>query len=441
MLHLNTASYRELRGYLDTVPVIETHEHYTRVGAPPAEMVHRSKFGYYWSDLLSSSLGMEREALAFLENRDQSSEERFSVFEKLYRRSNKTAYARAWEKGLKECWGIESITKKTFQELEEKYSSYSADHYEKLMNRYGIKAKIVDIHMVENFYKILAGEDKDPFSRFAFPLPAFHNIHSYIDLALLSEYVDHSITCLDDYLEGFEKLLKRAIDFGIVCIKDQSAYRRKIRYDLPSKAEAERIFNKILLQPRTIHGFSDVFSSDEVYSLDDWLFHHYMRLARKYNLPVQIHTGHMAGIRNDVTKANASHFIPVLELHADVPFDLFHGNWPFMDEYLFIGKNYPNAYLDLCWVQAIDPLYCIELMKRALVTVPHSKVMAFGGDTSYIELCVGYLILARDNTACALAEMVDSGWIDMQEAKEVAADWFFNNPNEFFKLGFERYKP
>ena len=81
MLQLNTASYRELRGYLDTVPVIETHEHYTHVGAAPAEMDYRSQFGYYWSDLLSSSFGLQSEALAFLENIHFSFEDRLSVFD------------------------------------------------------------------------------------------------------------------------------------------------------------------------------------------------------------------------------------------------------------------------------------------------------------------------------------------------------------------------
>ncbi len=438
MLHLNTKSHRELREYLDTVPVIETHEHYVRGGNPSEGKEYNAMFGYYASDLLSGSLGMQKEAVELFEGETLTFDRRFEIFEKLYRRSNKTAYARAWEKGLEVCWGIKGITKASFKEFEEKYSNYSPDNYETLMNRFGIKAKVVDIHVVDDFKNILEGKDTDPLSRFAFPLPSFHNINTFTDMALVSKYLDRTITCLDDFLEGFENLLKKAIDFGVVCIKDQSAYRRIIRYNLPSKAEAEKVFNRILMQPRSLQGFEEIMGTDELNPLDDWLFHHYMRLARKYRLPVQIHTGHMAGIRNDITKANASHFIPVLELHADVAFDLFHGNWPYMDEYLFIGKNYPNAYLDLCWVQSIDPLYSIELMKRALVTVPHSKIMAFGGDTRYIELCIGYLILARDNVACALSEMVDSGWMDMQEAKEVAVDWFFNNPNEFFNVGFEQ---
>jgi len=42
--------------------------------------------------------------------------------------------------------------------------------------------------------------------------------------------------------------------------------------------------------------------------------------------------------------------------------------------------------------------------------------------------------------ACALSEMIDTGWIGMDEAKQIAGDWFFNNPNELFKMKFKQFK-
>jgi predicted TIM-barrel fold metal-dependent hydrolase len=247
---------------------------------------------------------------------------------------------------------------------------------------------------------------------------------------MLNEYLDRTITCLDDYLESIENYLRKALEFGVICFKDQSAYGRTLEYDLPSRAEAEKVFNRIIYHPRGHVG------SEEAKVLDDWLFHHFIRLAEIHDLPVQLHTGHMAGLRNDIVKTNAAGFIPVMELHNRVKFDLFHGNWPYMDEYLFIGKNYPNAYLNLCWVQTIDPHYCVELMKRAVMTIPHCKIMAYGGDARLMEQSIGYLIMARDNVAYALTELIECGWLGMQEAEQLAIDWFYNNPNEFYKLGF-----
>ena len=417
-------SFPELRGYLDAVPVIETHEHFARhidIGGDAIDFLFSS---YYHSDFWSAG-GEGRPADG------ASPKERFRQFRAYYIQSDKTAYARGMQEGLRQCWGAGvPDTYEEYQAFEEKLKTRNPSIYNQTMERLGIKAKIVDSFSFDDY---LDGKTQpSEYARFAFPLPRFHNLHNTGDIPdVLRKCLNRTIVTLDDYTEAFNNYFQRCVDFGIVCIKDQSAYRRSLAYGNPCKADAESAFNDILYHPR------DTFGDDHVRALDDWLFHHALRLAAKHKLPVQLHTGHMAGIRNEIAKTNAALLTPVLELHRDVTFGLFHGNWPFMDEYLFLGKNYPNVYLDLCWVQCIDPLYSVELMKRAVMTVPHSKIMAFGGDTGAVEWVAGYLALARDNVACALAELTDSGWLTLEEAKRIAADWFFNNPNAFFKLGFD----
>jgi len=424
--------YLPLREFLNTVPVIETHEHYTGIVKPVENILAFISGDYYSSDFIATSNQAE-EAYKIISDTSISFDERYAVFEKYYEKSCMTAYARGMRSGLKECWGVESIDKASIQALEEKFKHRNQDFYFRVMNKLGIKAKIVDT-MESDIESFVNGENNDytNLCRFAFPLPQYHDMTHVNTIPRLEKYIGRRITSLDDYLEGFEKYFKKCVDFGIKCIKDQTAYRRSIYYTYPSRSEAEKVFNKIMIKPR------DAIGSDELNVLDDWLFHYFMKIAQKYNLPVQLHTGHMAGIRNDIVKANAANLIPVLELHKDVVFDLFHGNWPYMGELLFLGKNYPNVWIDLCWLHCLDPLYAIELMKRLILTVPHAKVMAFGGDTSEPEWTAGYLDMARNNMAFALSDLIDHQWIDLDEAKSIAVDWLFNNPNEFFKLGFSR---
>ena len=167
---------------------------------------------------------------------------------------------------------------------------------------------------------------------------------------------------------------QRCIERGAVGIKDQSAYERILSYDLVPTAEAERLFNRVLADPRNSLGWP------EGKPLNDYLFHQYMRFARDLDLPVQLHTGHMAGIRNRVDKTNAAHLASVLELHRDVRFDLFHGNWPYLGDLLFLGKNYPNVALDCAGCTSSTPTMPSELLERAVLTLPHTKIHGFGGD-------------------------------------------------------------
>ncbi|MCL2741429.1 MAG: amidohydrolase family protein, partial [Oscillospiraceae bacterium] len=423
MFKSSTTGFGELREYIEHLPVIETHEHYTKY-VEAKDALEFIKGNYYHADYISAG-GEEGHT------KGETLKDRYERFLRTYKKSDKTAYARGMQEGLRICWGVDDVgTFEGFKAFEEKFKGRDASVYDRFMESSNIRAKVVDQFDMRQYFG-----DKPPeyskYTRFAFSLPSFHNIHAKGDVLNLQRFLDRPIKSLDDYVEAFDAYLAKSVEFGVVCMKDQTAYRRAIAYGYPAKAEAERAFNDLMFNPR------DIFGDDRVRALDDWLFHHAMRKAAGHGLPVQLHTGHMAGVRNDIVKTNASHLIPTLELHQDVMFDLFHGNWPYMDEYLFIGKNYPNAYLNLCWAQQIDPLYCIELMKRAVMTVPHSKVFAFGGDTGAIEWVVGYLSITKDNVAIALSELADSGWLSMDEAKELAKDWFFDNPNEFFKLGLE----
>lgn len=427
MIFINYQSngyYNEIREYLDEIPVLETHEHYTGIIEPVPDVLNFTVSNYYRSDFTASDPEAEKNT-DLLNDKSIPFDRRYEVFKKFYDKSKHTAYARAVVKGLKECWDVDFPSKNSFFELEEKFKNRDQSFYNCVMKKHNIKGKICNVEIAD--FVLNKSDSYSELCKFALNLPKYHNLHSIADVKK-PELSGQVIRSLDDYTDAFEKYLLKCLEFGIVCMKDQTAYRREISYENFTKADAEKVFNKIISSPR------EVFGTGEVRPLDDWLFRKFMSLAAKYKIPVQIHTGHMAGIRNEISKTNAVHLISLIEMYPDVVFDLFHGNWPYMGELLFLGKNYPNVILDLCWVQSIDPLYSIELMKRALVTVPSSKLLAFGGDTTQPEWTIGYLMMAKDNTARALADMCGCGWLNISDARQIASDWFFNNVSNVFNI-------
>jgi hypothetical protein len=65
-------------------------------------------------------------------------------------------------------------------------------------------------------------------------------------------------------------------------------------------------------------------------------------------------------------------------------------------------------------------------------------VYGFGGDYGDMsEFVAGHLEIARENIAGTLTRSVERGWLQEQDALSLAAGWLFNNPNRFFKLGFD----
>jgi len=123
-------------------------------------------------------------------------------------------------------------------------------------------------------------------------------------------------------------------------------------------------------------------------------------------------------------------------MHRDVRFDLFHANWPYSGELLYLAKNYPNVTIDFCWANIVDPVYCQNLFKQALSAVPHGKIHGYGSDfCGFADRAWAHASIARDNIAIALSDMVEIEYINLDEAKQIAYQWLFSNANEFFRLG------
>lgn len=406
--------WRDFKDYLNSVPVVDTHEHYTGI-TRPEENIFSMIMGWYMKDDMAVVAGSEEALFGPLMDASIPFEDRCKMFLKTYEPVKHTGYADALVRSMKIAWGVD-ITMDGLHEIKHRQSERTQDFHDKLIDKANIRAGICDIFYV---YDIL-DEGKDDYAdwcRFAISTPDWHNFKRRDDIRNQANKMSKGcvINSLDDYEEAMESCLKRCIEKKIfVSFKDQSAYLRKIDYKNPTKYDAEKAFNKIMYDPRYTA------SSEEARPLDDYLYHRIVRLASKYNIPIQQHTGHLAGIHNDVTKANAALLTPVIEMYPNVTFDLFHGNWPYMGDYLYLGKSYPNVRLNLCWLHTIDPDYAIELMRRAILTLPTTNVMAFGGDTFWIEHQIGALDQARENVARALCSLIDDGKLDEEEAKRIA---------------------
>jgi len=435
MLVKPSALYETIYQQIRAIPVIDCHEHLTgpEMRPPYKEPIAALIHGYVLSDLHSAGFEIPAREIDRLQDPEVATDEKWPLFERLWRSIEFTAYSRVTKLVLQQVYGQTEMSRAALDQVAEHLADQDEKAYFRTIDEAGIELMLVDVLGWLPFDKYMDGTKKFPQKfRPLISLPGMHpNSLNFETIQYYGGMVDMHITCLDEYLEAVFKLFERCIALGAVGIKDQCAYDRILSFDLVSKAEAEKQFNLVLNDPRSSLGWPDG------KPLNDFLFHQFMRFARQLDLPVQLHTGHMAGRYNRVDKANAAHLASVLELHREVRFDLFHGNWPYMGDYLFLGKNYPNTALDLCWLHIIDPTYAVELLVRAVQTVPHTKIHGFGGDYFDVpEYAAGHLQIARQNIAAALSVLVEQHWIKEEDACRLAADWLFNNPNRFFKLGF-----
>ncbi|MBN1248199.1 MAG: amidohydrolase family protein [Anaerolineae bacterium] len=421
-------SYEDLRAYLDDVPIVDCHDHSIECGPAYADPIEVVIGGYFHSDIHSASSDAD---MVILEDKARSLEERWPVLERAWQRTAYTGYAQVTRLVLKRFYDEEALTLDALKRMQDKLLDLTDPAaFEVILEEAKIAGRVLDVW--PDVKKVVDGTwELTPRGYLAISLPQYHGVRSYEEVQQRVAPLGRRVTSLDEYLAACREIFEAHKAYGAVTFKDQSAYTRTLAYGNPTRAEAEAVFNGFMADPRRSGSYPD-----GVRALDDYLFHEFMRMARDLALPVQIHTGHMAGIRNEISKTNAVGLTSLIELHRDVRFDIFHANWPYAGELLFLGKNYPNVTLDFCWANIIDPVYCQNLFKQALASVPHGKIHGYGSDfVGSVDRAWAHATVARDNIAIALSDMVEMDYLGLDEAKEVAHAWLFDNANGFFGLG------
>src|SRR3954465_12730395 len=94
-------------------------------------------------------------------------------------------------------------------------------------------------------------------------------------------------------------------------------------------------------------------------------------------------------------RLRAANLTPLLSRFPQTRFVLMHISYPYDGELLAIAKQFPNAYVDLCWAGSMDPRTSGEFVRRFLHTAPINKLFGFGDDTRTPTMAYGYAVQMR----------------------------------------------
>jgi hypothetical protein len=388
------------------------------------------------SDLKAAGLSVEDYAKLIDEKRNIS--DRWRIVEPYWSKASNSAYFTSIKVAIRDLYGIDGIDENTIQALADKM---------KLVNKKGLyrwilkdKAKI-DLAIVDNdywddkgAYHYYVDVDREFFAP-VIRLEDFILIRSREDVRRISEMQGtpiHSLKELETALQStVEKFREKIVGLKIVL-----AYNRSLFFDKVTFNDAERVFNKILSSTNTYiwrsdptSGISpsatttavgDQLSLEEGKDLQDYMVHKILQLAGKYSLPVQIHTGLQEGNLNLISNSNPELLVNLFMEYYDVVFDIFHGAYPYTKELTTLAKNFPNVYLDMCWLHIISPAAAREALDDWLDSVPASKIIGFGGDYTFVEGAYSHAKMARSNISRVLRNKVDGGTFSEEEAKRIA---------------------
>lgn len=392
---------------IEGIPVIDTHEHLLPPAMHPA--MQYSFFNlmipYVQLDLVSA--GMSREFMWRNDLKDEEVERCYAEFRKYWPYVKNNAYAMHVRRTLRESFGIDDITDDNYLQIGALLNSTRTEtHY------FEVLKQECHIEYILNQFGSYCDYSKED----SYFIPHANMLGDGVinDIKELKQTL--AVPTLDDHLELLYTRMVKGKQAGARLVKyDASCFLR------PSdKALAETQFQVLLRGERC--------NSEDMQS---YLYNATLRFAKELDLVAAVHTG----VWDNINRKSPLLLFPVVERNPDVTFDIYHMGMPFISECAFLGKNYQNCYLDLCWSHIVSPNMLIRALDEWLDLVPYNKIFAFGGDHSTLPINVrSHLHQAKENLCTAFAKRIDEGRIDQKDAIKAIKHFFYDNPKEVYRL-------
>jgi predicted TIM-barrel fold metal-dependent hydrolase len=394
----------ELFAYAKSLDVIDAHDH-----LPTEEETLGRYLSFY--DYLSSyvkfdliSAGMDETDLEFPRN-EAEAVALFRKIEPFWRYVRYGSYARPVLRALEKFHGCADLTEETALKIGRE------------LNERNKPGRFDDILRMARVEKIL-NQSRDrttPYSDARF----CYGILCELDYGeRLRAFLERNPRAgLGDYIDAMDEEMARNVRIGAKLQK----FFSDAFISPPNEAAVAADFHEMRRDGRAPCGGA----------LNSELAHKKLELCAKHGIVAAVH----AGVWGDVARLSPAPLFGVVAAHPDVVFDVYHMGIPYVRECAFLGKNFSNVYLNLCWSYCVSERIAEVSINEYLDIVPVNKIFGFGADVNTVtEHLWGQLEAALETLAAAFARRVAGGGMDMDYAKYVLRLWLYDNAKRVYKL-------
>ncbi len=426
----SSATRRRLADRVARTPMVDTHEHLIeeadrlRGGGQPR--VPCDDWALLFTHYLDSDLrtsGMSRADWDRFTSPDEDATSKWSLLAPYWPLVKHTGYAQAVRIAIRQLYGVSELSTATIAQVQAGYER---------TRQPGFYRKILQDHANLESCQVncITGE---PFKPSAMPTLLMQDL-SIVGMFAgpnIGQYAPPTgitVGSLGDWYRVMDWWFERYAPLA-VAVKSQQAYSRDIDYARVPAEKAEPVFAKVLRK--------DKVSAEERKALEDHLFWCAVDRASAHGLPVKLHTGYYAGHNSmplSRLSQNPGSAAELCRLGPEARFVFMHIGYPYYEEFLALAKQWSNAYVDLCWSWIINPVAAKDYLKKHLLTAPVQKVLPFGGDYIPVEPVLGHAVIARRGITLALAELVEEGWLMLDEALDLVDPILRGNAHRLFEL-------
>ncbi|MGA2112600.1 MAG: amidohydrolase family protein [Anaerolineales bacterium] len=427
---MTSASYAPLYHYLETLPVVSSHEHLLPDDFQSTLTLDRLLENSYLGKIVRPRIpsGVSREA----EPGDRGSSTWSPEFpspdplarQEFLEHVRLNSFLVWLEKGIQKIYGIDQeITIQSWDEVSGAISARQAApgaYLEMLRSVAGYRRAIQDCYWSygsDNGHPELLSSTirTDMFVTSFHPSVLDHDGNTPFRF-----YPQAPTEDFDDYLAFLQAMFRKWRENGAVTLKSASAYDRSLDYSEGNRSAAARVFFR---EPATV-------TAAERRAYEDFMFNWFCRLAIELELPFQVHTG-----LGKLAGSSPLKFEPVLQRYPQIRFVLFHAGYPWYDDLAGLAHTYSSIAIDMVWAPILSTAGAVLALHEFLEVARSTNRIAWGSDAGTSEEAVGALLAWRHVVAKVLAEKVDDGYLDRREAERMAERLMYRNAAELYGFG------
>ncbi|MBE0534551.1 MAG: amidohydrolase family protein [Phycisphaerae bacterium] len=419
-----------IAGKVNSTPLIDTHEHLIEEKGRLTGTAHPRVRSDDWSMLLSHYLdsdlitaGMPQKEHGRFFGPDVDPGDKFRLIEPYWPAVKDTGYGQAVRIACRGLYDVEDIGAGTIKQIQAGYERVRRPGFYEQILRGSANIASCQVNslegppFMETAQPTLLMQDISIVGMFAGP-----NIGGYAGPAGIK------VEGLGDWHRVIDWWLEKYGTYA-AAVKSQNAYGRDIDYERVGAEKVEAVFRRRLAK--------EPLDAADSKALQDHLFWYAVDKATEHGLPVKLHTGYYAGHNSMPLGRLIGNAGSACELCRSAPrarFVFMHICYPYYEEIIAVAKQWANAYVDMCWSWIINPVAAKDFLKKYLVTAPANKLLAFGGDYIPVEPVLGHAVIARRGIALALSELVEEGWMGLDDAVEKADMIMHGNARRIFRL-------
>jgi predicted TIM-barrel fold metal-dependent hydrolase len=410
-------------------PFIDTHEHLIdeneRLTGTSHPFIKCDDWAEVFCNYLAAdmqSAGMPEDARTKFMSPKVDPLEKWTLLKPYWPAIKNTGYGLAVRIAVKNLYGVDDVSDKTISKIQAGYENVRRAGFYKHILTDLAKIESCQVNYIDNPFKESSTPD------FLMQDICIWKMFEGPDIEQCSKRPGIKVASLSDWHKvidwWFDKYGKYA-----VAAKSLNAYSRKMNYDKVTAEQVAPLFKK-KLDGQTL-------APPEKKMLEDHLFWYSVDKATTANLPVKLHTGYHAGndyMPLDWVKSNPASATDLCRMSPKTKFVFMHISYPYYEEMISVAKHYNYAYIDMCWAWLINPVASKDFLKKFLVTAPANKILTFGGDYVIVEPVLGHAALARQGISLALSELVEEGWLSLDNALELTDPIMHENARALFDL-------